>query len=90
MHLQHMVIIALAALLKQEIAAILRHCLWLSALLSYLMEEYSVAENASLCVDIKLVLVDTQAKDERQPVMLVYRVEVIGFMAPVQVDTPLV
>ena len=54
------------------------------------MEENPVAENASLCVDIKLVLVDTQAKDERQPVMLVYRVEVIGFMAPVQVDTPLV
>ena len=90
MHLQHMVIIALAALLKQEIAAVLRHRFRLPALLSYLMEEYPVTENASLCVDIQLVLVDTQAKDERQPVMLVYRVKVIGFMAPVQVDTPLV
>jgi hypothetical protein len=90
MHLQHMVIITLAALLKQEIAAVLRHCLRFPTLLCYLMEEYPVTENACLCVDIKLILVDTQAKDKRQPVMLVYCVEVIGLMTPVQVDTPLV
>ena len=38
MHLEHMVFIALVALLEQEIAAVLRHCFWFTTFLCYLME----------------------------------------------------
>ena len=50
-------IIALAALLEEEVAAILRDCLWLAALLSYLSKEDPITQNSCLRINIQFVLV---------------------------------
>ena len=52
MHLEHMVVIALATLFKQEVAAILRYSFWFSALFGDLREQDPVTKNARLCVNI--------------------------------------
>jgi hypothetical protein len=90
MNLYQMNLRALSTFLENQNQSILRYFDWFSIFLRNVMISNSIDQNACLSVNVHLIVLHTQAENERDSRLVPAQgVELVGGVPPIQIDPPL-